>query len=157
MQLGSMFICNCNIALHVSGSFCVHLQEHLETVVAASGEWHETGSNSGSPYVMPHETPAIQTSRKFKSGLRLCITIESCCTEPCLKQSVPGFNPRPFSVEFLVDDVPLCHISLYLDFPRQCLSSIHVIPRSSTTNLHKLTFWQHYYMKHFSLYLAPGI
>ena len=42
MQLGSMFICNCNIALHVSDAFCVHLQEHLESVVAASGEWHET-------------------------------------------------------------------------------------------------------------------
>ena len=38
MQLGSMFICNCNIALHVSDAFCVHLQEHLETVEAASGE-----------------------------------------------------------------------------------------------------------------------
>ena len=34
MQLGSMFICNCNIALHVSDAFCVHLQEHLETVEA---------------------------------------------------------------------------------------------------------------------------
>ena len=30
MQLGSMFICNCNIALHVSDAFCVHLQEHLD-------------------------------------------------------------------------------------------------------------------------------
>ena len=38
MQLGSMFICNCNIALHVSDAIWVHLQEHLETVVAASGE-----------------------------------------------------------------------------------------------------------------------
>ena len=38
MQLGSMFISNCNIALHVSDAICVHLQEHLETVVAASGE-----------------------------------------------------------------------------------------------------------------------
>ena len=38
LQLGSMFICNCNIALYVSGAFCVHLQEHLETVEAASGE-----------------------------------------------------------------------------------------------------------------------
>ena len=38
MQLGSTFICNCNIALHVSVAFCVHLQEHLETVVEASGE-----------------------------------------------------------------------------------------------------------------------
>jgi len=43
MQLGSMFICKCNITLHVSDSFCVHLQEHLETVEVASGEWHETG------------------------------------------------------------------------------------------------------------------
>ena len=32
MQLSSMFICNCNIALHVSDAFCVHLQEHLEVV-----------------------------------------------------------------------------------------------------------------------------
>jgi len=32
MQLGSMFISNCNIALHVSEAFCIHLQEHLETV-----------------------------------------------------------------------------------------------------------------------------
>jgi len=38
MQLGSMFICNCNIALHVWDAFCVHLQEHLEIVEAASGE-----------------------------------------------------------------------------------------------------------------------
>ena len=38
MQLGSMFICNYNIALHVSDAFCFHLQEGLETVVAASGE-----------------------------------------------------------------------------------------------------------------------
>jgi len=38
MQLGSMFICNCNVALQVSDTFCVHLQEHLETVEAASGD-----------------------------------------------------------------------------------------------------------------------
>ena len=38
MQLGSMFICNCTNVLHVSGALCVHLQEHLETVEAASGE-----------------------------------------------------------------------------------------------------------------------
>jgi len=37
MQLGSMFISNCNNALHVSDAFCVHSQEHLETAVAASG------------------------------------------------------------------------------------------------------------------------
>jgi len=40
MQLGSMFICNCNKALHVSDTFCLHLQEHLEIVEAASVEWH---------------------------------------------------------------------------------------------------------------------
>jgi len=38
IQLGSVFICNCNIALHASDAFCVHLQECLETVVATSGE-----------------------------------------------------------------------------------------------------------------------
>ena len=43
MQLGSIIIINCNNALHVSDAFCVHPQEHLETVVAASGVWHETG------------------------------------------------------------------------------------------------------------------
>ena len=37
MQLGSMFISKCNNALHVSDALCVHPQEHLETVVAASG------------------------------------------------------------------------------------------------------------------------
>ena len=29
MQLGSMFISNCNIRLHVSDAFCVHPQKHL--------------------------------------------------------------------------------------------------------------------------------
>ena len=42
MQLGSMFISNCNNILHVSDTFCVHPQEHLKTVVTASGVWHET-------------------------------------------------------------------------------------------------------------------
>ena len=37
MQLGSMFISNCNNALHVSDAFCIHPQEHLKNVVAASG------------------------------------------------------------------------------------------------------------------------
>ena len=37
MQLGSMFINNCNNALHVSDPFCVHPQEHLKAVVTASG------------------------------------------------------------------------------------------------------------------------
>jgi hypothetical protein len=31
MQLGSMFISNCKITLHVSGDFCVHPQEYLKT------------------------------------------------------------------------------------------------------------------------------
>ena len=43
MQLGSMFISNCNNTLHVSDAFCLHPQEHLKTVVTASGVWHETG------------------------------------------------------------------------------------------------------------------
>jgi len=43
MQLSSMFISNCNITLHVSVAFCVHPQEHLKTVVAASGVRHEMG------------------------------------------------------------------------------------------------------------------
>jgi len=49
MQLGSMFISNCNNALHVSDASCVHPQEHLETVVAASGVSMRRGevSNKG--------------------------------------------------------------------------------------------------------------
>ena len=43
MQLGSMFISNCNNTLHVSDAFCLYPQEHLKTVVTASGVWHETG------------------------------------------------------------------------------------------------------------------
>jgi hypothetical protein len=42
MQLGSMFISNCNITLNVSDAFCAHPQEYLKTVVAASGVCHET-------------------------------------------------------------------------------------------------------------------
>ena len=30
MQLGSMFISNCNNTLHVSDAFCFHPQEHLK-------------------------------------------------------------------------------------------------------------------------------
>jgi hypothetical protein len=45
MQLGSMFISNCNNTLHVSDAFCVHPQEYLKTVVAANGVRHETGWN----------------------------------------------------------------------------------------------------------------
>ena len=37
MQLGSMIISNCNNTGHVSDAFCIHPQEHLGTVVAASG------------------------------------------------------------------------------------------------------------------------
>ena len=40
MQLGSMFISNCNITLHVLDAFCIYPQEHLKTVVAASGVRH---------------------------------------------------------------------------------------------------------------------
>ena len=35
MQIGSMFISNCNNTLHVSNAFCVHPQEHLKTVVTS--------------------------------------------------------------------------------------------------------------------------
>ena len=34
MQLGNMFICNCNIALHVSDAFCVHLNHIVFTQYA---------------------------------------------------------------------------------------------------------------------------
>ena len=37
MQLGSMFINNCNNTLQVSDAFCVHPQGHIKTVVTASG------------------------------------------------------------------------------------------------------------------------
>jgi hypothetical protein len=37
MQLGSMFIINCNNTVHVSDAICFHLQEHLQSVVTASG------------------------------------------------------------------------------------------------------------------------
>jgi len=40
MQLGSMFISNCDNTLHVSDAFCVHHQKHLETVVTVSGVCH---------------------------------------------------------------------------------------------------------------------
>jgi len=40
MQLGRMFINNCNNNVHVSETFCVHPQEHLKIVVTASGVWH---------------------------------------------------------------------------------------------------------------------
>jgi hypothetical protein len=43
MQLGSMFISNCYDNLHVSDTICVHPQEHLNTVVTASGVRHEMG------------------------------------------------------------------------------------------------------------------
>jgi hypothetical protein len=40
MQLGRIFISNCNITLRVFFFFCVHPQEYLKTVVAASGVCH---------------------------------------------------------------------------------------------------------------------
>jgi hypothetical protein len=33
MQLGSMFISNCNITLHISDAFCVHPQEYLDALI----------------------------------------------------------------------------------------------------------------------------
>jgi hypothetical protein len=38
MQLGSMFISNCNNTLNVSDAICVHPQELLKTVATASGQ-----------------------------------------------------------------------------------------------------------------------
>jgi hypothetical protein len=43
MKLGIMFIGNCNNTLHISEAICVHPQEHLKTVVTASGVCHEMG------------------------------------------------------------------------------------------------------------------
>ena len=37
MQLGSMFISNCNNTLRVSEAICIHPQEHLKTVATAFG------------------------------------------------------------------------------------------------------------------------
>ena len=50
MQLRSMFISNCNNTLHVSDAFCVHPQEHLETVVTLSAE----AIDLGRPYWILH-------------------------------------------------------------------------------------------------------
>ena len=33
MQLGSMFLSNCNNTLHVSDAICVHPQEHLDALI----------------------------------------------------------------------------------------------------------------------------
>ena len=46
LQLGSIIISDCNNALHVSDAFCVHPQEHLKTVVTASG-LQEVGESCG--------------------------------------------------------------------------------------------------------------
>jgi hypothetical protein len=43
MQLGSMFISNCNITVYVSDVLCGHPQEYLKTVAAASGVCHVVG------------------------------------------------------------------------------------------------------------------
>ena len=37
MQLGSMFISNCNNTLNVSAAFCIHSQKHLKTLDALIG------------------------------------------------------------------------------------------------------------------------
>jgi hypothetical protein len=37
MRFGNMFISNCNNTVHVSEAICVHPQEHLKSVVTASG------------------------------------------------------------------------------------------------------------------------
>jgi hypothetical protein len=50
MQLGTMFISDCNNTLHVSDAICVHSQEHLKTVVTASAE----AIDLGRPYWILH-------------------------------------------------------------------------------------------------------
>jgi hypothetical protein len=74
MQLGSMFISNCNITLHVSDAFCVHPQEYLKTVVAASGVWPSAESTDlGRPYwilhpISWHTAEAATTVFKYSWG-----------------------------------------------------------------------------------------
>ena len=68
MQLDSMFICNWNIALHVSDASCVHLQEHLGTVEAASDDDMRRGevTNRASKVVGIHLTKAVLAKRYFR-------------------------------------------------------------------------------------------
>ena len=62
MQLGSMFISNCNNTLHVSDAFCVHPQEYLKTVVAAL--WKSSTLDALIGYYTPshviHQRPLLQ-------------------------------------------------------------------------------------------------
>ena len=64
MQLGSMFITNCNNTLHVSDAFCVHPQEHLKTVVTAKVDGFR---GSHRPW-----TPLLDTSPRLMSYTRGC-------------------------------------------------------------------------------------
>ena len=50
MQLGSMFISNCNITLHVSDAFCVHPQEHLKNDM----RWGEVSNKGVQGRWLPH-------------------------------------------------------------------------------------------------------
>jgi len=80
-----MFISNCNNALHVSDVFCFHPQEHLETVVAASGVWHAAAAchtpeaaTTVSKYPWGRTQKASETCRAL---LQLLInTLPSCIT-----------------------------------------------------------------------------
>ena len=68
MQLGSMFICNCNIAVHVSDAFCVHLQEHLETLEAHCG-CHRPWTPCWIPHPVSCHSPEAATT-VFKGSWR---------------------------------------------------------------------------------------
>jgi hypothetical protein len=61
MQLGSMFISNCNNTLHVSDAICVHPQEHVD-VFRTSAE----DIDLGRPYWILHpiscQTPEAVTT-----------------------------------------------------------------------------------------------
>ena len=72
MQLGSMFISNCNNALHVSDAFCIHPQEHLETVVAASAEAATTVSKCSCGWTQ-------KASETCRALLQLLINILPSC------------------------------------------------------------------------------
>ena len=72
MQLGSMFISNCNNAVHVSDAFCVHPQEHLET--AGTNKHTAKLHHVGSLYILTYD------ARKLKHKIKYTIfNIAECC------------------------------------------------------------------------------
>ena len=68
MQIGSMFISNCNITLHVSDAFCVHPQEHLKTVVAASASTLDDLIGYFTPSHVIHQRLLLQFLSALEDG-----------------------------------------------------------------------------------------